>query len=92
MTYDEKEVLGCVSTQAFLDLINACKNSEQKILDLIPAQTEFMRLQIFPINAEGTEKEVFFDANWADVKNYVNKSLSAEEFKTGVRIFTLCSP
>lgn len=82
------ENLYCTSTQVFVDLVNACKDSDDnKIADLIPERTEIMQLQIMHPN-NGDIPLVFFDVNWSDVQSYTNGTISAEDFKDRVRILT----
>ncbi|RLD05000.1 MAG: hypothetical protein DRI32_04750, partial [Chloroflexi bacterium] len=77
----------CLSTQAFVDLINACKDSHEVDL-FIPDYIQIMQLWISQPNSDETSR-VFFDVDWRDVQNYVNGKTSAEEFENKVRSFTI---
>ena len=91
MNCDGGETPYCLSTQAFVDLINACKNSGHKIDELIPDNTKFMQLWVFQPNA-GEQARIGFDINWADIQSYINGDITSEVFASRVRELPLPPP
>ncbi len=89
MQYDEVEILYCESKQVFVDFINSCLEKKFKLKTLIPASTKFLRLEVFQ---SSDIPQVIFDANWADIQDYVSGKISAEAFSEKVRILNMCSP
>ncbi len=80
---NEDESTDCRSKQTFVDLVNLCKDSNHKISNLLPKETNFMQLRI--VRSEFDENPiVIFDVSWDDVQGYSNGSISAEEFKSRV--------
>ena len=80
-----------MSTQAFVDLINACKESNHQIGELIPEYTQTMQLWVFQPSS-GEHARIFFDVNWVDIQAYINGGITAEVFTERVRNFVPPAP
>jgi len=89
MQYDEVEILYCESKQVFVDFINSCLEKKFKLKTLIPASTKFLRLEVFQ---SSDIPQVFYEANWADIQDYVNGKIDAIAFSGKVRTLNMCSP
>jgi len=76
----------CASAYALVNLMNACKANKKKAIKYMPHDAEYMLLKIFHPE-DILNPQVVYDVNWEDVQSYLEKDLSADEFREKVRRF-----